>query len=91
MDFNRKSNKIYGIIYKIYWNIYKIYGKWLGMVGNGWEMVGIIQPMCSAPGAFPPGVFFRQKSAPFNKKCIFCGFYNKIDKHMQNISNNIQK
>ena len=37
-------------------------------------MVGIIQPMCSAPGAFPPGAFFRQKSAPFLKKYIFVCF-----------------
>ena len=47
------------------------------MVGHGWEIVGIIQPMCSAPGAFPPGAFFRQKSAPFPKKCIFLCFYDK--------------
>ena len=42
-------------------------GKWLGN----------IQPMCSAPGAFPPGAFFRQKSAPFPKKCLFVCFYDK--------------
>ena len=42
-------------------------GKWLGN----------IQPMCSAPGAFPPGAFFRQKSAPFPKKCLFGCFYDK--------------
>ena len=42
-------------------------GKWLGC----------IQPMCSAPGAFPPGAFFRQKSAPFPKKCLFGCFYDK--------------
>ena len=42
-------------------------GKWLGC----------IQPMCSAPGAFPPGAFFRQKSAPFCKKCLFVCFYDK--------------
>ena len=42
-------------------------GKWLGC----------IQPMCSAPGAFPPGAFFRQKSAPFHKKCLFGSFYDK--------------
>ena len=45
----------------------KMNGKWLGN----------IQPMCSAPGAFPPGAFFRQKSAPFPKKCLFVCFYDK--------------
>ena len=51
----------------------KMYGKWLGKVG---KWLGCIQPMCSAPGAFPPGAFFRQKSAPFHKKYIFLCFYN---------------
>ena len=45
----------------------RIYRKWLGC----------IQPMCSAPGAFPPGAFFRQKSGPFHKKCMFGCFYDK--------------
>ena len=44
------------------------------MVGKS---LGNIQPMCSAPGAFPPGFFFRKKSAPFHKKCIFVCFYDK--------------
>ena len=52
----------------------EIYGKWLGVVG---KWLGCIQPMCSAPGAFPPGAFFRQKSAPFPKKCLFGCFYDK--------------
>ena len=52
----------------------KMDGKLLGM-GGKW--LGNIQPMCSAPGAFPPGAFFRQKSAPFPKKCLFGCFYNK--------------
>ena len=46
-------------------------------MGNGWEMVGIIQPMCSKPGHSWQGPFFSQKSAPFRKKCPFCCFYNK--------------
>ena len=52
----------------------RIYRKWLGVVG---KWLGYIQPMCSAPGAFPPGAFFRQKSAPFHKKCLFVCFYDK--------------
>ena len=46
-------------------------GKWLG---NGWGVSNLCAPLRGIPGR---GLFFRQKSAPFYKKCILVCFYDK--------------
>ena len=47
-------------------------------MGNGWEMIGEYPTYVLRSGAFLAGpFFFPQKSAPFNKKCLFGCFYEK--------------
>ena len=46
-------------------------------IGMDGKWLGCIQPMCSAPGHSWQGPFFFQKSAPFQRKCLFGCFYAK--------------
>ena len=54
--------------------IYKIYRNGWEMVGNRWGIVGIILPMCSAPGHSWQGPFFCSKIGPLSEKWHFCVF-----------------
>ena len=55
-----------------------IYIKYIGngweWLGNGWEISNLCAPLRGIPGR---GLFFRQKSSPFLKRCLFGCFYDK--------------